>query len=519
MSSRELPAHPNLEHLKNQARKLLRQHLAMEPEALALFAASGINQKTPKFADALHVTAREYGFDTWPALKLQVEIGSNEPLDALSAAIKADRDDMVRAVLARGPELKARINEPLPNYGFDTPAIVAAAQRGNRRIVDLLLDFGADIDQRTRWWAGGFGVLDFAGVELAGYLISRGATVDIHAAARLGLTDRVRELLAHSPQLVNARGGDGQLPLHFAATVEIAAILLHAGADIDARDIDHESTAAQYMVAHQPYRQEVARYLLSRGARTDILMAAALGDLALVEQIVNHDPETIRITVGERYFPKQDPRSGGHIYIYGFGWTKSPHMIAHQFGHSHVFAFLMQRSPAWLRLINAAEVGDEGLFRRILDGQPDLFRRLSSNAARRIIGVAARNNAVAMRILLGAGWPADAVADTGHTALHFAAWHGNAEMVRQLLTHHAHVDVYEMEHGGSPLGWTLHGSQHSWARESGNYPAVARALLDAGAKIPVSEASLEAAEEVLEVLREHADSPQGVRSEASIDGN
>src|SRR5579862_1044133 len=95
-------------------------------------------------------------------------------------------------------------------------------------------------------------------------------------------------------------------------------------------------------------------------------MASAIGDLALVERILNHDPETIRTTVSERYFPKHDPKSGGSIYIFGFGWTKSPHMVAHQFEHPEVFALLMQRSPNWLRLINAAEVGEEAYFQRIL---------------------------------------------------------------------------------------------------------------------------------------------------------
>ena len=76
--------------------------------------------------------------------------------------------------------------------------------------------------------------------------------------------------------MVNARGGDGQTPLHFASTVDIAAYLLDQGADIDARDVDHESTPAQYMIDD---RQEIARYLIQRGCKTDILMAAALGDI------------------------------------------------------------------------------------------------------------------------------------------------------------------------------------------------------------------------------------------------
>src|SRR5215510_8806557 len=128
MSLRELPARPNLEHLKNQARTLLRESLASDPSATARLAAVGVTSSSPKIADALHVIAREYGFDTWPALKLHIEDTSEDPVEALTAAIKADNAVLVRDVLARHSSLKSRINEPLPNYGFDSPAIIAAVQ-------------------------------------------------------------------------------------------------------------------------------------------------------------------------------------------------------------------------------------------------------------------------------------------------------------------------------------------------------------------------------------------------------
>jgi ankyrin repeat protein len=503
MSLRELPARPNLEHLKNQARTLLRQRLAMEPEATARFAAFGVTSAKPKFADALHVIAREYGFDTWPALKLHVEAGSEDPVEALTAAVKANSASLVREVLARHPSLRSSINEPLPNYGFQAPAIIAAVNHGNREMIDVLLNAGANINERSRWWAGSFGVLDATSTELAPYLISRGATLDIHAAARLGMIDQVREFLARDPQLVHARGGDGQLPLHFASTIEIASLLLDSGAEIDARDIDHESTAVQYMVSIRPHRHEVAKYLISRGAQTDILSASAIGDLAIVERILNHDPETVRTTVSERYFPKHDPKAGGCIYIFGFGLTKSPHTIAHEFGHTAVFDLLMQRSAPWLRLVQAAELGDESLAQRILEEHPTLFARLTPNAARRIIGATLRNNTRAVELLLAYGWPSGPALENNQTALHFAAWHGNLAIVRALLNHHAPVNIFETEHGGSPLGWALHGSLHSWERHKGDYPGVTLALLAAGANLPKPERPLEASEDVLEVLQQH----------------
>jgi ankyrin repeat protein len=502
MSLRELPARPNLEHLKNQARTLLQQRLASDSAATARFAAFGLETETPKHADALHVIAREYGFATWPALKLRVEAASDDPVAALTAAVKSNDASLVRKVLTRHPSLQAKINEPLPNYGFDAPALFAAVNHKNREMIDILLDAGANVNERTRWWAGSFGVLDSAEGELANYLISRGAVIDIHAAARLGMIDRVRELVARDPQLVHARGGDGQFPLHFASTVEIAAFLLDAGADIDARDIDHESTAVQYMVCIRPHRHAVAKYLISRGAQADIFAAAAIGDLALVERILNDDPETVRTTVNERHFPKLNPRSGGIIYMYGFGITRLPHMVAHEFGHTAVFDLLMQRSAPWMRLLLAAEIGDESLAQKILRQQPALISRMSENAARRIVGAAIRNNTRAVEMLLEYGWPAGATLENNQTALHYAAWHGNLAIVRALLARNAAVSVFENQHGGTPLGWALHGSLNSWHRDKGDYPGVTRALLAAGAEIPKSERPLEATEDVLEIIRQ-----------------
>src|SRR5437867_12012412 len=108
-------------------------------------------------------------------------------------------------------------------------------------MLDVLLAAGADINAKSRWWAGGFGLLHGASPELAAYAIERGAIVDVHAAARLGMLEKLQELIALDPGSVHARGGDGQTPLHFASTVETAAFLLDHGANIDALDVDHES--------------------------------------------------------------------------------------------------------------------------------------------------------------------------------------------------------------------------------------------------------------------------------------
>ncbi|HEY3930029.1 MAG TPA: ankyrin repeat domain-containing protein [Candidatus Koribacter sp.] len=511
MSPRELPARPNLEHLKNQARTLLDEALASDASALARFSNAGVTD-TPKLADALHVIAREYGFETWPKLKAHVEAASEDPVEALASAIRANDGALVRTVLSRhGAVLKPLLNDPLPGLGFDATAVVAASHRENREMMDALLDAGADINSRSRWWAGGYGVLDACGGEFAEYLLSRGAKLDAHAAARFGKIDALRTMLAHDPQLVHARGGDGQLPLHFAATLEIAKLLLENGAEIDARDIDHESTAAQYMACFGRYesspkddRHEIVRYLLSRGAQPDILMAAAVGERALVERLLNEDPDNAKFTASEKYFPKRDPKSGGCIYIYGFGITQTPHALARKFGHHEVFELLMQRSAPWLRLIQAAETGDEAMVRKVMEKHPGVVNRLPGNAAVRIVSTAIRNNTQAVELLIEAGWPTNpALPDNGQTALHYAAWHGNAAMVRVLLAKGAEVNRPETQHGGNPLGWALHGSLNSWERNKGDYPAVVRALVAAGAVLPKEQFPIEPPVELMKILAEH----------------
>jgi hypothetical protein len=57
--SSELPARPNLDHLKKQAKDRLIQLRQRAPGA--------------RLADAQHVLAREYGFQSWAALKAHVE--------------------------------------------------------------------------------------------------------------------------------------------------------------------------------------------------------------------------------------------------------------------------------------------------------------------------------------------------------------------------------------------------------------------------------------------------------------
>src|SRR5262245_2096882 len=349
----ELPSNPNLDHLKKQAKALLFDFRQNAPGAVEKFSILAL-KAAPKLSDAQRLIARDYGFDSWPKLKKHVELLAVPGPELLQKARRAFHDDdanALRRLLKRHPSLKARINDPVGD--FDSPLINHVRSAA---MLDVLLDAGADINARSRWWAGGFGLLDCADPGLAAHAIRRGAIITVHAAARLGMLEKLRELVTADPGLVHARGGDGKMPLHFAATVEIAQFLLDHGADIDARDVDHESTAAQYLLGKH---QEIVRYLIRRGCKTDILMAAALGDPSLVRKHLDSDPECIRMRVSDEYFPMISPRQGGTIYQWELGWYVSACQVAKSFNHSDTFAFLMEQSPAEEKLLNACWLHDE----------------------------------------------------------------------------------------------------------------------------------------------------------------
>src|SRR5260370_12467868 len=89
--SRDLPAKPNLEHLKKQAKELLHDFQQGAPDVIERFRSitSLSAPATAKLADAQHVLARDYGFASWPKLKEHVEslVRVLAPAEQLSAAV------------------------------------------------------------------------------------------------------------------------------------------------------------------------------------------------------------------------------------------------------------------------------------------------------------------------------------------------------------------------------------------------------------------------------------------------
>lgn len=500
--SQPLPARPDLKQLRKQAKDLLKSHKSGNPEAFTRFrehhpdfrhAPDPKIQSAPvSLADAQLVLAREYGFASWTKLKEHVEsilLETVSPLELFKQAFHADDASLFARLLERYPAFKAQLNAPIGP--FDSPPITHAK---SREMLDVMLAAGTDINARSRWWAGGFGLLHNAPPEVAAYALQRGAVVDVHAAARLGLMDKLRELVSADPKQVHARGGDGQTPLHFARDIEVAAYLLEHGADINAKDIDHESTPAQWMLGE---RQEVAKFLVERGCQTDLLLAVAVGNLELVRRHLDAEPDCIHLRVDDAHFPKANPRSGGTIYQWTLGSNVSAHDVARKFGHPEVLQLLLERSPVEQRLLALILGNEESAAQALLTEQPDLVARLSPATQRELAHAARSNHLPAVRLMLRFGWPVDAKGQHEGTALHWAAFHGNLEMVEAILPYRPPLDLPDADHHAPPLGWATFGSEHGWHRQTGDYVGVVRALIRAGASLPKQLAGTEPVKAVL----------------------
>lgn len=482
---KELPAVPNLEHLKKQAKSLLSDFRAGSPEAIERFRLKGLPRvmQEAKLADAQRAIAIEYGFANWSSLKAHIDaitLEKGDPQQELKRAVRRGDATRVTKLIERHPILRQSVNSPI--LGFDSPPVLIAAQSGNRELVDVLLRFGANINARSQWWAGGFGVLDSADSDLASFLIGRGAIVDVHAAAHLGMLSRLRELIEGNRELVNARGGDGKTPLHCAASVEVAAYLLEQGAEIDARDIDHESTAAQYLLLDHP---DVVHYLIQRGCATDILMAAALGDQNLAQKWLDRDPGSIRMRVSDEYFPMVRPKSGGTIYQWHLGWYVSAHQVAKKFDHDAMFDWLMARTPGDEKLLVACWLHDKALAHELLSDNSNLAAQLSPAGKRHVAHAARTNDREALELMLAAGLSVNERTQHGATPLHWAAYHGNASMVREILRHSPPLDAVDSDFNSTPLGWAAHASKEADDDRVRVLVEVVGILLDAGAKPPV----------------------------------
>jgi len=323
-STRPLPDRPNLRHLRDQAKDLLKAGAATS------------------ITDAQFEIARLYGFSSWP--KLKAHIDSLEEIGQLKQAIDTNDIARVKTMMTRNPELH---RAPL-GYGKDGPLTWVAECRipweppspGRLAIAKWMLEHGSDVHQ------GGDGPLMRAALN----------------GDRIPMMDL---LLAHGAD-VNAMW-HGHFPILFAPCESWHPAplkwLLDHGANPNTRD-------PRQSAGGQPYPGTALDYLLASYARSsqrlsaciDILLSAGgetrydspavlhllRGRLDSLAEQIEADP-----TVLNKRFPELDFGMTGGRRLTLQGGTLLH--VAAEFGNPAAVALLLDRGAD----VNARAAVDE----------------------------------------------------------------------------------------------------------------------------------------------------------------
>jgi hypothetical protein len=483
----DLPARPSLDHLRHEARELLRAAQAGDPAAAGRIRAVSA---TPTLASAQLALAREYGFASWARLKTEVEarttdlarlaamfceasirdwtgraarmLAANPELagyDIATALVLGDAD-RVRAEIARDPALATKVDA---RTGW-TPLHVVCASQWNRldparidglvAVARLLLDAGADPAGRAPGRPGRGGgwtplrcaVAGATNPPVVALLLERGAVPGDHDLylAGFGGDDRqsLRMMLGHVTDLA------ALAEMALAAPVsqndaEGVRLLLEAGADPGRYHDDNDTPAsAVYEAVRSECSAELVELLLAHGA----------------------DPNRFRAN------------------------SRSPYTLARIQGRDDLAALLLAHGAvddtsdidlflARCQHANRAAVTEQ------LARDPGLLGQISEvQQAEALIRAAETGHTAALALMLDLGFPVDARGgDHAGTALHAAAFAGSADAVRLLIDHGADLEARDATWDGIPLGWACEGSGQRPATNPGpDWIATAQALLDAG---------------------------------------
>jgi len=200
-----------------------------------------------------------------------------EERDALRSATGGDYAHL-RVLLALRPSFEAAKDSN------DSTCLHLAARWGHTKIVELLLDRGADPNGRE----------------------TSGAT-PLHCAAQGGRPDVVQLLLDHGAR-VDApsefyTSQKGFTPLHWAAWhghAKAAEVLLANGSEVDAQT-DQKWTPLHW--AAQRCKTQVVELLRNSGAQYDIFAASSSCDLERAKTLVNQQPALSCAQLGDGWTP------------------------------------------------------------------------------------------------------------------------------------------------------------------------------------------------------------------------
>lgn len=502
----------NLDHLKKQAKELIRQYRSRDAAAMARFRAAlpaaavhsddGIASLQLRLHDAQSCIAREHGFVSWSDLKQYVEVQTATRSERasrvlhwvrllyssdVSGTLDRAHPRVALRMLAEDPELVA--GDPYLACAIgDEAALLRATQADpswlNRPGGPLRLPPLVAVTHSSL-----LGVDEFRARlhDCAKLLIAAGADVNQRIFSRWqpGTLEKPDERYPLSA--LYGAAGNNHDPV-------LTAMLLQAGADPN----DGES------LYHSLENPAITRLLLQHGARiaesNAIYRAIDLEDHAALKLLLQHggDPnEPARnAPITEWGSPlawaiyRRRPRHVKALVEAGADISRQTpdgvtlYRLALQFGLSGVADLLQTPADAAgisdeEQFIAAAASGNEAEARAIQARRPDLPAALSPKQLRLLPDMAAAGADDAVRTMVRLGWPiAVRGGDWDASALNHAVFRGNGALTRFLLEHGA---AWTERHG---FGDNACGGI-SWASlnvpvEGGDWVACARALRDHG---------------------------------------
>ncbi|PTM38906.1 hypothetical protein [Bosea sp. 124] len=486
----QLPPSPDLDHLRKQAKRLLRAARAGTGEALERFATTlpaardlsldTLAQRPLRLHDAQSVVAREHGFRSWTELKRYVEWARSAATERLSRWLR-----FVFEGQARERALALRMLDEEPALVSGDPWLGCVV--GDVARIERALAADPDFANRP---GGPLAMPPLAAVTLSRLIREPGFEDKLLASARL--------LIGHGAD-VNGRFTDPRFPgdplsvlygaagrTHHAGMTEL---LLEAGADPNDNESLYHSVESQDL--------SCTRLLLAAGARV-------AGTNAVARSLDYDRPEALQLLLARREQPVETHwlhhamlrgRSLAHVRALVEAGADlsardragaSVNAFARRFGREDVLALLRERGvvddPTPEEDFAAACArGDETAAKAMLRAAPDVLSRLSEAQLKAMPQLAALGRLDAVRTMLALGWPREVKTAWHATALNLAIFPGDAAMTRLLLEQGADWRT-QHGYGGNALGTLSFASQADGIGEPAprDYPGCAAALVDHG---------------------------------------